>query len=1090
MELLRLAFRQLGRRPAASRAVLAVALVGMLTGVAVLVAASVYSARLAEAGLRHTLATSYQSALDLMIAVDQRPLGPADYHRMDSVIQAAESDRTGWLTRDARRYGRTQTLPGAQSATSSLSGAQMVSLFFMSGFEDKARLVEGRWPEAGGAGPGFDVAIGARTIKGTSWHVGDTLFLVPYQDDPASRLPLRIVGIVDPVDTGDPYWVSGLPAFDMFTDADGVPVAPLYVPEDTFFGTFGASYASLVGNYWWLWSTDRSAVTLARVGEARVAVDKLEADINKQFPRSLVLSGVGQTVEQYERGLALARAPLYLFSGLLALFTLYFLATVAGLLLRTREREALLARSRGATATRTVALTALGEAMAAAALALAGGLALGLLIGRMMVNNLQPAGIEQGALSTSIAPSSIGLAAGLAVAGLVALIVMAYLQARREVAEMERLRTRPPRAGVFQRYYLDVLTALVAAWLWWQLNLRGGFLKLGEGRDTSVDLVVVLGPPLVLFAGALAVVRLYPWLLRLLAWALAPVAWASFALRRAARDPVSGGATVGLMMLAASLAVYGGVLATSLARGYLDRTRYETGGAITVRGSRDMDLSAGDLQALEDTGAVQAVSLLYRNTLPVQIGGQREDVQFLGVDPDSLASTAWFRGDFAAEPLPALLEPLKSTAPPGEGVLLPEGSTKVGLWVKQTDYKTIFAWTISLWARVRDSKGNYENVPLGDVLPTPDWSYLEGTLPNQATSYYVPPFHLTALFISSADSPTTASGTVQMDDLTVKDASGAATVVETFDGRNRWEPLSMSAEGVSTVDQVAEAARGAGSGLSFHWERRPQGGIGGVFLPVGPAVLPAVGGQGFVEGQTLLTVGGQTVVPIRVVKTARLFPTVQQDKPFLLVDRHDYQAYVRQMPVAGYAPTNELWLSPLPGVDRGQLTGWLWKEFAGFTVSDQEASVAVARRNPFTGEAWLGFIAIGAAALAGLAFIGMLLQGVQAVERGRVDFAVAQALGLSQRAVAAGVLVERLLIAAVGVAAGAALGLWLAGRTLRFMDISVSGVSGYPPAVVSGQWPVLLYTCAGLMAAGVIVGLISAGLARRMRPTEVLREEA
>ena len=187
---------------------------------------------------------------------------------------------------------------------------------------------------------------------------------------------------------------------------------------------------------------------------------------------------------------------------------------------------------------------------------------------------------------------------------------------------------------------------------------------------------------------------------------------------------------------------------------------------------------------------------------------------------------------------------------------------------------------------------------------------------------------------------------------------------------------------------------------------------------------------------------------------------------------------------------NEVWLALQRGTDRGALVARI-REAVGPAPSilDQEARVEMAQRDPFSGEAWLGFTAIGTGVLLALALLALLLHGAVSVHRGRLDLSTARVLGFAPRQVAYALLAERTLVALAGVAAGVALGLWLADWTLRFLDISTSGVRALPPAVLNVRAGMLIYVCGGLLATSLISTAATITMALRLKVPDVLRQE-
>jgi len=84
--------------------------------------------------------------------------------------------------------------------------------------------------------------------------------------------------------------------------------------------------------------------------------------------------------------------------------------------------------------------------------------------------------------------------------------------ARRGVLELRSLATRPGTKSVWQRYNLDLFAIALSLVVLFQLSQRG-FVNM-SGEEATLDPLAIMFPALLLFSGALILLRLFPQLLR------------------------------------------------------------------------------------------------------------------------------------------------------------------------------------------------------------------------------------------------------------------------------------------------------------------------------------------------------------------------------------------------------------------------------------------------------------------------------------------------------------------------------------------------------------------------------------------------
>ena len=156
-------------------------------------------------------------------------------------------------------------------------------------------------------------------------------------------------------------------------------------------------------------------------------------------------------------------------------------------------------------------------------------------------------------------------------------------------------------------------------------------------------------------------------------------------------------------------------------------------------------------------------------------------------------------------------------------------------------------------------------------------------------------------------------------------------------------------------------------------------------------------------------------------------------------------------------------------------------------VGDSAVIGGVARQNPLAGGGWNGLTALGTAAITIAVTLALGTYAVIAVRSGRVDLAVVRSLGFSRRQFQLSMALEKVMIALLGIGAGAALGIWLSRWVLGFLDVTVTGQDVVPPMIVTSHAGLIGLVLAALGAAVFGAIILSVAYARRLDAPEILR---
>ena len=962
----------------------------------------------------------------------------------------------------------------------------------------------------------LEAVLGAETASTMSLGVGDSVELVPFSTDQSERIAVHIVGLAEPIDSGEEYWMNGPSSYFAVLDLGDRLLAPFYIREEVFFDNIGAKHPSLVGDFTWFLFLNTEVLTASMVGHTKEALDGLETDVNRQFPQSLVFTGLRITLREYEKELLLARVPIFLFISLVVLVVLYFLALVLGLLARSRNDEASLLRSRGASLFQVSAILVVSEGIVAVAAIFLGPLLAFVILKYLLLSTIDPVtGTSQPVeVALSLNMLLMGVLGGLL--SLAVLLFSSISRARLGLAESLRERARPPTLPFLQRYYVDFLVLAAVAFLIWEIQGREGFfIRDLATQDLKLDLVPLFGPVLMLVGVAVVVLRLLPLLVRLIAWLAERIgpAWMAFPLARFARDPLPHGSLVVILILASALGVFGATFQSTLSLTQTQRTLYAAGGDLSVTGPT---LTVSDGERLAEEPAVESFSpvILETGTLLDVFPGAITTL--LAVDPEALPQTVWFRDDFADKSLGELLAPLGpspvSAAGLGleglEGIEIPGDAQKLGVWVEKSRLNTgPLASNLNLWARVYDDRGRYRNLFLGELEPIkalgmgmrapttptdtpPEWVYLEGEIPENR-DLPVETFRLISIFLSRDSFTPVPPGSVSFDDLTVKGPSTPpeGIVIEGFEEYRGWVTL-VNEGGVSdVVERTSFGARSGEAGLSIAWEEPFKETSRGVVLPPYPYPAPAIGGPGFVPGQTMRIKIGKHLLPVVVEDTTKFFPTLNPSaRPFLIVPLDIYTQYVRRSSSERVEDPWEFWVSLEDGADRDAAATSIKERLGVFVgVRDRDSLVKNALRNPLAGGGWNGLTILGMAAIIVAVLLTLVIHALVAIQTGRVDLTVARTLGLSKLQLFLSLGLERVLVAIVGLAVGSAVGAWMGRWILGYLDVDTRGEPSIPPMILAAQeWLIILVL--GGLAAALVLGLIVAAMsALRLRVADILR---
>jgi putative ABC transport system permease protein len=557
------------------------------------------------------------------------------------------------------------------------------SLGFVTGLEEHVDLVAGSFPSPAQSGADVPVLISRALAERMGLQVGEPYVLFGSGDDSA-QIPIRVVGIWQPLDPSDPFWFYQSSSFnDMILTSEAAfdqrvaPVLEKPIALSAWYQVFDGSRV-------------RSADVPELLGQIAAAQSRAEA----LLAYTTLDASPAEALTAYQQAARLLTVMLSIFSIPVVGLILYFVALIAGMVVRRSQAEIAILRSRGTTRLQ-VLLIHLLEGLLIGSAGLAGGLALGRWLAQMMIRTrtfLDPALLESwfpgkvGGLDVVFTPAALRyglLAVGLAV---LALLLPALGVSRHTIVTFKWERARALLRPLYQRYFLDLLLLAVPLYGWYLLRQQGTITLVGSGDDPFSNPLLFLVPALFCFSLALLFARLFPLLMRLLAWVVVilPGTTLLLTLRQLARAAGQHTGPLLLLSLTLSLAIFTASMAATLDSHLQDQVYYQVGanlnlaelGESTEQPDQPSLLSQPvTTSAKEDeegprwlflpvsehlrVPGVRAAARVGDYAATSNIGGRQQAGRLLGVDRTDFPAVAFYRPDFAwGEPLAGLMNRL------------------------------------------------------------------------------------------------------------------------------------------------------------------------------------------------------------------------------------------------------------------------------------------------------------------------------------------------------------------------------------------------------------------------------------------------
>ena len=1117
------AWQHVVKRGLAHWRLLSSVVLGVLLASAIMAGTVIYFDALKQLALKKTLEEYTTTELDVLVQGQRGPVSREEHEKLTALVEGEVDLRLDWMLRDVIRGAKSPTFFLTPPGSEDLAGEDNARTYFafLPRLHEHVELLPGGTFPSGQSRsqPGEPVLLEAIIPQEAAVlfdvGVGDRLVAVPPWKDTTPYITVVVTGVFERKDPGDEFWYMERSVLQSAT-GPSFRTVPFHVAEGAFFEVLGPSFRRMESTYAWLLAVDIGRVNAWNAETTLHDIQVMRRVLGPKVSGYRQSTSLDDALRDYDRRLFFSKLPMFVVLILIAVVVLYYVVTLSSLTVEDRRGEVALLRSRGASTAQILAVFVLEGATIAVLAALVGPL---LAAGTISILGLTPAfaDLSGGArLTVTISGGAYMMSALGGVLGFVALIVPAAQASRIGVTQQRQQAARPSTQPAFQRYYLDVMLLLLSIFLFRQLTEQGSVVATRLFGELAVDQLLLAVPGVMLVASAMVLLRLFPLVMGLASRALSPWLPSGLVLGvwQMSRNPTHYARLSLLLILTAGLGIFAASFGATLERSFRERVYFFTGSDLRVEGVTPIDRRvgssrgpgrrrpvwvpmsvAGVADTYEQVPGVERASPVLRTVGQDLSRFYGESYKMLAVDGKSFGDVAWFRDDFADEPMAGLLESLTAGSPP-QGITLPEDATAIGVRIKADRPHP----GITVSARVRTAHDRYVTYSLGR-LDSRGWADLErslslGTLQPDESSL---PLTLVSLRVHESNpSRRLQAGWILIDEIWVKTGSGQTKTLEAFDDADGWGVLKVAPESIADVLTPSDVGFNGDSGsVLLSWSDGSALTARGIFHGEERSSLPVLASKAFLKatdhmvGEEFDVSAGGYRIPVRLVEAVDLFPTMTTaDESFLVVDLVSLTRYANLGAVGRELLPNAVWVSTIAdGIPAEEVVQGLGN-VTGYTSSviiDKEERLAQAKVDPLVEAGWRALLFIAFSAVLILSCLGFLVHAYVSFKNRQLQFALLRTVGFSIRQLETMVWLEQAMVIGLGMG----LGTWMGGRLgatiMPFLGHDDWGREVLPPFALEVNWGTLLITYAAMFFVFAIITLGVIWLIHRISLQRILR---
>lgn len=526
-------------------------------------------------------------------------------------------------------------------------------------------LVEGKPFDAGGqSGEVLEVWVHDRMVQKMGLQLGETINLGLTVKDP-NQIQVQVAGIWHSRDKTADFW---------FSDPDATLNDALVLRRADYLHYIQPITAGASGEVSWYVILDETKLIPSESAGYLTGFERAKEIINKFLPgtrlNSPPLDPLTTFVDRSRTMTVLLLAYNLPAFGIL----LYFLVLTSATIAQWQKREISVLVSRGMNLWGVMRLILVEQSLLFVVgypLGIAFGMGLAYMMGYtesfLTFTTRDPLPVSLQGLSIQLTLVALAIS-------LFARLYPALKSARSSLVAEERERARPVNKPFWYRFYLDVILLVPTFYAYTQLSQRGSLAGLieSEAEDLYRDPLLILVPALFVVTASLVTMRLFHFVMRAVDFAAGKAPWISvhLALRQLGRQSLDYVTPLLLVIISLALGVYTLSMAASLDQWLVDRMYYKNGADAVIKPlPSDPETPITDGNWIPSPGEFTSVPGIeaaarvgdYPTTFYTTSEKKGLKGSFLAVDRAEFGSTAWFRDDFAGEPLGAMMNRLALT---------------------------------------------------------------------------------------------------------------------------------------------------------------------------------------------------------------------------------------------------------------------------------------------------------------------------------------------------------------------------------------------------------------------------------------------
>ena len=1108
------------RRSLSHWKLLSAVIIGVMLAVSIMSATVLYFDALRNIALQHDLGQQAPSTLDVLVEAKQSPVNREAHEEFTGFVGPRIDRYLGPIADDISVAYKSSTFYVAGEGNEVPPPAEdkrRAAFVVIEGIEENSVLVDGFWPAISTPVSGDDLlavqgAVSEAVAAEFGLSVGDQFEMAPFWEASHDRVYAIVSGIYARSEPDSRFW-------RVFDEALGFgntsfQFATFAVPERTMLEALGQYFPLLTSEYGWLVDFENSRLKADQSEITQVAMEQLESEFDAELDGFRITTGLDRILDRFDTRLFFNKIPMFVVMVLIVFVVLYYVSTIAGLLVDAQKEEIALLRSRGGTS-KQIVLVYSAEAFALSAIAIP----LGPYIASFVIGNI---GIMPwfddlnggNALPTNVTAAVFRMSALGGLLSLLALLVPAIQAGRLGLLEHRMSAARPARLPAFQRYYLDLGLMGLVLFLFWQLQQRGSFVATSLFGEENVNQLILAVPAVFLIAAGIVLLRLFPISMEILGRILSsrfmsPVTSPALVLGvwQMARNPAHHARLSLLLILTASLGVFAATFAGTLDQSFIDRVFYETGADVRVEGIRLPENSRGRSVAVEEeirnTEGVTGITPVIRGGGSL-ISDATVHFDYVAVDSETFADVGWTRSDFGPKPIADALTSLDLED--RSGLVIPVRARSLFATVRPFAANS----RVNILARISDAQDRIFTLNLGSTGPStadstlgrcpvrefpadpPPWCTVGGSLSLLGITGGVPepPYVLEFLSVAKLNdqegSGGLRSGAMVIDNIGVRMTDGQDLLLEDFDDLAAWGSLGLTLTDLGGTIAPFRDPEGAPipSQARFSWGdaglRELQGVLAGKLRQSVPILASEefLDQSGFRIGDEVDVLMEDREVLIKIVDKVEFFPTLDPNiEAFVVADIQSSWRALGIDRLGDARRVDEYWvatdpLSDITGENIGRIVSGRQVRFA--TVEERAGQLGRRDVDPLSAAGWRALLAIAFFTVLVVSAIGFLVHAQVTFQGRRMEFALLRASGLSMKQLLGLVLLEQVLVISAAFAIGAFMGARLGNTIMPFLGTSGSGLDVVPPMAQQINWESfgITFGILGVVFAGVIATLL------------------